>query len=112
MIFPDVRISTLERELAEKRDAFLKSEERFYLSLKASIQPVQLIKNNYKKVAAGALGAVLLGKLSAKAAGFVARAKKPGWLSKIIETGVVMGLRATAPVATQAFRLAIKYFFK
>ena len=50
MIFPDVRISELEREAAERGRRFAQSRENFLETVRQQTKPFVLFKNNLKPI--------------------------------------------------------------
>lgn len=50
MIFPNLRISDLERDVTLKQEAFFNSRERFATRIRQSVQPLFLIKDHLKTV--------------------------------------------------------------
>lgn len=86
MIYPAIRISDLERDVAQKKSQLGQTFETFQDSLKDNLKPTKLLKKNKKAVLLGVLSLFLGGKALGKVNKFIVpKIMKSGWVLSMFE---------------------------
>lgn len=114
MIFPDLRLSELERDRRQKKAAFEASSQEFKISLKKKLKPLNIIRHNPKTILTIALSLFSMSKLLGKT---VAIPIKKKGLSKLISMGWSLqlaglagkwGIKFLMPVAASMLKSALR----
>ena len=117
MIFPQVRISQLSRDVELKRAAFEDSKAGLRSAVRRKLSPLNLLKENPQWL----IGAVMslagvggIGKLFGKFTrnGHSSNGKKSSLLGGLLRFGGRTVLRTVAPVAFSAVKFAFKSAFR
>jgi hypothetical protein len=98
MIFPDVRISSLQRDVELKRAAFLSSQERLFDNAHKRLTPATLFKGGAIGSLMGLAGLFFAGKFIMKG----------GIFAKVMKAGLLMGVKSVMPVIKPLFSSLLK----
>jgi len=121
MIFPDIRRSTLERDVAEKRAALEISKSVFINQVRSKAKPLSFVKN-HPKLILGLLFTAFSGTkiLTRMVMAVVGMSKRKwlwkllmmGWSRKLIKKGLFQFLKTFSPLLAKSGNTLIKSILK
>ena len=118
MIFPDVRVSDLRRDVAAKRDFFERSQADLKRAIRRKFSLINILKEHpqiWMGAAFSLLSATGVGKLvglAGAARNGHSKLKKSGLLGTLLRFGGRTAVRTVLPMALSAIKLAFKSAFK
>ncbi|OVE78179.1 hypothetical protein BVX98_01200 [bacterium F11] len=120
MIFPNIRCSDLERDLTQKREAFLNSKDEFFTQARKELKPLTLIKRNPKWMLLTFFGAfsgwkLLFGAskkiLFRRKSSIIWKILKAGWTWKLLQMGLMKLIKKNGPYLTSLGVNLFKSYF-
>lgn len=117
MIFPEVRISQLSRDVELKRAAFEESKNGVQRAVRRKLSPLNLLKENPQWIAGAVMSLVGMGGIGKVfhvfgRNGHSSNGKKSGLLASLLKFGGRTAMKTVAPVAFSAVKFAFKSAFR